>query len=80
MKKAKLGTRRARRAHGLQRGAQVRRCFELRLNDEIRPASLPGKVRTRRANFGPLRLTRSGADNYEFAAAKNAADYKSGSR
>jgi len=48
------------------------------LRDEIRPASLPGKVRTRRVGRRPLRLTQGAANNYENATAKNAADYKSG--
>ncbi len=39
---------RAVRAQPLRRGAGVRLVFEGVLRDEIRPASLPGKVRSRR--------------------------------
>src|SRR3954452_6214948 len=39
----------AARAQRLRRGARRRQGIELRLRDEIRPASLPGKVRTRDA-------------------------------
>ena len=73
-------TRCARRAQRLRRGARKRRSIEVVLRDEIRPASLPGKVRTRRVGWSLVFLTRSGANNYENATAKNAADYKSGLR